>query len=99
MYTAYPPLSVRDKSVLEQPGVDVRDDHEFGDRDQCDWCADVDAVCTVRVYRTERMQECCRACAPSVIHVELDARSDWDVKDIVVEVATESTVLALAVAA
>lgn len=78
--------------LLIGPGVDVRTAPV--DAVQCEWCGDVDAVTTVRVYGQPRpevslpveCEEVCGTCAVSLIErAKSEARDDAG--DLVIEVA------------
>jgi MinD superfamily P-loop ATPase len=78
--------------ALVGPGVDVRIVEI--DQEQCEWCGDVDAVTTVRVYGQPRPEvllpvECEQVCGTCAIPLIQRAKSEArdDAGDIVIEVA------------
>lgn len=92
---AYPIPRQINLDDLERDGVTVLVDLEFGDRRQCNHCANVDALASVRVYGEPaprivapiRLAEVCRTCAPAVIGEALAQQDEWSRKPIAVEVA------------
>lgn len=83
--------------ALKFRGIDVQPDHDYGVPEQREWCGDVGALATVRVYGEPaedlddiepiRLKEICPQCAPEVIlraSAEQDSRSRLPIR---VEVA------------
>lgn len=98
MATAYPTMPAQVVTeIARRFGVLVKAtlDHEFGDRIQCNHCAMVDALTSVRVYGDPaerhqlpiRLVEVCTPCAPTVIDEAISQQREWSHHPIRVEVA------------